>query len=305
MPCRGSPRPLGLRRADHIPSAFQISAFCTVIVRELSNPRRFRRGGSWLVQFFTCKGQPSQISDLIKACVLTTRWVFERPRAFDSVPNCQPLHLNPRFLIMLMYLGELSPDVLEVLICTLARFFSFAVDFHPESQSINKTTHASSYTLSAEVLTKCSLSKHMQAMHAYLLAVIATRLGEGEACKYLFLMASIYASIISRSSTLCSSLFRGNFLRAVACHRDRFKHDLNRQQLQLCRAVKANEVTWGDVDRALEALGQVPHLWPTLSEQMAQWQGAGLLLMAIGMPHWEGRKSGGRSVNRGESFSRK
>jgi len=47
-----------------------------------------------LVQIATClKGQPSQTSALVEAIVLTTRWLFERPRAFDSVPNRQPLDL--------------------------------------------------------------------------------------------------------------------------------------------------------------------------------------------------------------------
>ena len=104
---------------------------------------------------------------------------------------------------MLMYVGELSPDIIDVLISTLTRFFSFAVDFHPDSHIINKTTHTSSYTywflvLSAEILTKCSLSKEMQARHAYLLAVIATRLNGVGACDYLVFTASIYASVIPK-----------------------------------------------------------------------------------------------------------
>jgi hypothetical protein len=162
---------------------------------------------------------------------------------------------------MLMYLGKLSPDVLEVLIGTLTCFFSFAVDFHPESQSINKTTHTSSYTywflvLSAKILTKCQLSNELQARHNYLLAVIATSLREDEACDYLFLTASIYASIISGSPVMCSSSFWGDFLCAVTRHRDRLKGDLNPQRSQLCSAVKANEVAWGDIDRALEKVGR-------------------------------------------------
>jgi hypothetical protein len=208
-----------------------------------------------------------------------------------------------------MYLGELSPYVLEVLIGTLTRFFTFAVDFHPESQSINKTTHTSSYTywflvLSAEILTKCSLSKEMQSRHAYLLAVIATRLDEGEACDYLFLTASIYASIISRSSAMCSSPFGGNFLRAVTRHRDMFKGDLNYQQLQLRRAVKAHEVAWGDIDRALEALR------PSDATFVPNSAGAyGTIAGCRSLSHAydsdptldEGRESGGRSRNHGES----
>ena len=70
-----------------------------------------------------------------------------------------PHFLASRLFIMLMYLAELFPDVLEVLIGTLTHFFTFTVDFYPESQNINKTTHTSSYTywflvLSAEILTK-------------------------------------------------------------------------------------------------------------------------------------------------------
>jgi hypothetical protein len=157
---------------------------------------------------------------------------------------------------MLMYLGKLSPDVLGVLIGTLTCFFSFAARFHPETESIDKTTHTSSYTywflvLSARILSKCSLSKEMRARHDYLLFVIATTLSEDTACDYLFLTASIYASIISRSSAMCSSTFWGDFLRAVTRHRERLKGDLNPQRLQLYRAVKANEVAWGDIDHAL------------------------------------------------------
>ena len=47
-----------------------------------------------LVQIATCKGRPSQTSALVEACVLTTRWLFERPHDFEKlVPNSQPLHL--------------------------------------------------------------------------------------------------------------------------------------------------------------------------------------------------------------------
>jgi hypothetical protein len=210
---------------------------------------------------------------------------------------------------MLIYLGELSPDVLEVLIGTLTRFFSFAADFHPESQSINKTTHTSSYTywflaLSAEILTKCSLSKEMQARHAYLLAVLATRLGEGEACDYLFLTASIYASIISRSSAMCSSPFWGDFLRAVTRHRDRFKGDLNHQQLQLRKAVKANEIAWGDIDRALKVLGPSdPTSVPNSATANDTIAGRRPLFHGYDKDPTlgEGRGSGGRSRDSGES----
>ena len=161
---------------------------------------------------------------------------------------------------MLMYLDKLSPDVLGVLIGTLTCFFNFAAYFDPKSESIDRTTHTSSYTywflvLSARILTTCSLSEEMRARHDYLLFVITTTLGEDTACDYLFLTASIYASIISRSSAMCSSPFWGNFLRAVMRHRDRFKGDLNPQRAQLYRAVKANEVVWGDTHHALAKVG--------------------------------------------------
>jgi hypothetical protein len=60
-----------------------------------------------LVQIATCKGgRPTQTSDLVKACVLTTRRVFERPHTFDSVPNSQPLHL-----ISKPGMSRLLPDI--------------------------------------------------------------------------------------------------------------------------------------------------------------------------------------------------
>ena len=207
-----------------------------------------------------------------------------------------------------MYLGELSSDVLEVLIGTLTRFFTFAMNFHPKSQSINTTTHTSSYTywflaLSAEILTKCSLSEEMQSRHSYLLAVIADHLDQGQACDYLFLTASIYASIISRSSAMCSLSFGRKFLCAVRRHHDRFKGDPSHQQLPLRRAVKANEVVWGDIDRALETLGPSDAAFVPKS-------GTNDTMTRRPPPSrdcdrdptlGEGRESGGRSKDSGES----
>ena len=46
-----------------------------------------------LVQIATCKGRPSQTPALVRACVLVTRWLFEQPHTFDSVPDAQPLNL--------------------------------------------------------------------------------------------------------------------------------------------------------------------------------------------------------------------
>jgi hypothetical protein len=153
-----------------------------------------------------------------------------------------------------MYLDELSPDAQGVLIGTLTHFFSFAVDFHPDSQSINKTTHTSSYTysflaLSADILSKCSLSKEMQSRHTYLLSVIATYLNEGKGSYYLFLTASIYASIISKSSAMYSSSSGREFLRAVTRRRNGPGDEL---QDQLLTALRANEVTWDYIDHALK-----------------------------------------------------
>jgi hypothetical protein len=194
-----------------------------------------------------------------------------------------------------MYLDELSFDVKGVLIGTLTRFFNFALDFDPESQCIHKTTHTSSYTywflrLSAEILTKCSLSNEMQARHAYLLTVITTRLNEGKECYYLFLMASIYAAnIISERSTIHSSPSGCKFLRAVTrYHGLNLKRDPTLKELELYSAVNANEVTWDHIDHALKALEPsdaafVPNRDPTLGEE---------------------RESGGLSRDRGESPSR-
>ena len=55
-------------------------------------------GEAALVQIASCILQPSQTSALVKACIHTTRWLFnEWPQTFDSVPNSQPLDLisNP------------------------------------------------------------------------------------------------------------------------------------------------------------------------------------------------------------------
>lgn len=231
-----------LPSSEYVPSA-QFSRENSVTREDL--------GAVALVQIATCKGgRPFQTPALTKACVLTTRWLFERPRTFDSVPDSQPLQLISKP-------GEVSPDDLEVLIGTLIRFFTYAVDFHPESQIMDKTTYTSSYTyrflvLSAEILTECSLSllSHaMQARHAYLLTVITTRLDQDKACDYLLITAWIYASIISKSK-VCSSPSGAKFLRTVASRRDKLA-DLKQQQRQLWDALKADEVRWNNIDRAI------------------------------------------------------
>ena len=156
---------------------------------------------------------------------------------------------------MVVYLVELSPKVLEDLIGTLTHFFAFAAKFRPESQCINKTTHTSSYTywfldLSARILTRCSLPKEMQNRHAYILDVIAIHLGDGKVRDYLFLTASIYASIISTSPAVYSSEDGHDFLRAVKRYRDGLKDNSNRQQLY--DALRVGEIEWAAIDRALE-----------------------------------------------------
>ncbi|KAF8322428.1 hypothetical protein F5887DRAFT_1028379 [Amanita rubescens] len=95
----------------------------------------------------------------------------------------------------------------------------------------------------------------MQARHAYLLTVITTCLNEGKECYYLFLTASIYASTISKSSAMCSSSSGRDFLRAVTRHRDGPKDDLQSQlhKSQLHSAMKADEVVWSRINRALQA----------------------------------------------------
>jgi hypothetical protein len=149
-----------------------------------------------------------------------------------------------------------------VLIATLTRFFSFAIDFEPDDQIVHKTTHTSSYTywflnLSAKILTKCSLSEEMESRHTYILRMIAVRLDKGKAYDYLFHAASIYASIISNSPVMCKSPFWGDFLRALDHHRHRdyLGTGLNYQQSRLCKALKADEVAWGNIDREITALG--------------------------------------------------
>lgn len=46
-----------------------------------------------LVQIATCMGRPSLSSTIVEASVHVTRWLFDHPRTFDSVPDKQPLHI--------------------------------------------------------------------------------------------------------------------------------------------------------------------------------------------------------------------
>ena len=222
-----------------------------------------------LLQTATCRGRPLPSADLVKACVRATRWLFERPHTLDSVPNKQPLHViskagtyhfRSQHCSFSSFLDKLSPDALEALIDTLSHFFSFAADFQPKSQIIGHTTHTSQYTywflvLSARILTERLLTEEMVARHSYILRLIASRLGERQEGDYLFYTASIYASTITTSPTIHSSSFWPDFIRAVKYYRDDFlKDDLDYPKSPLRQAVKADEVVWGNIDRAFEAL---------------------------------------------------
>lgn len=163
----------------------------------------------------------------------------------------------------MMMLGDLSPSMLEGLINTLTRFFTFAADYHPDKQDLNRTTHTSSYTywflnLSANILSKGSLSEEMLARLSYILYVITVRLDEEKEHDYLFLTASIYAAkIISSSSPMLSSPFWAGFLSSLKKYHCKFpgnEPDNRESRLSMRKALKANEVAWPDIDRALEDL---------------------------------------------------
>ena len=88
-----------------------------------------------------------------------------------------------------------------------------------------------------------------------ILRLIADRLGERKEGDYLFYMASIYASIITISPTMNSSSFWPDFIRAVQNYRDNFlKDDVDHLKSPLRKAVEADEVVWGNIDRAIKAL---------------------------------------------------
>ena len=93
------------------------------------------------------------------------------------------------------------------------------------------------------------------ARHSYILRLIAGRMGERQEGDYLFYTASIYASKITTSSTIHSSSFWPDFIHAVKRYRDKFlKGDVDYTKSPLCKAVKADEVVWGNIDRAVKAL---------------------------------------------------
>jgi hypothetical protein len=160
--------------------------------------------------------------------------------------------------------------------------------------------------LSAKILiTEHLLSEEMLARHSYVLHMIAIHLGETKKCDYLFHTASIYASIITTSSAMQSSQFWPDFLRAVKCYRDNFlRGELNEPESPLCKAVKADEVRWGNIDRALEALGHSdaaftsdshgPNDTRAVHRSLPCAHGQDLALS-------EGREFGGRTGDAGES----
>ena len=241
----------------------------TVFLREDSATREDLSAVA-LLKIATCKGHPFRSTELVRACVRVTRWLFEQPRTLDLVSKKQPLHLisKPGTSHLLsqhgnfsLDLDKLSLEALGELIDTLSRFFTFAADFCPNSQIIGQTTHTSSHTywflvLSAKIFTERSLSEELWARHSFILRTIAVCLGKKQEGDYLFYTASIYASKISTSPAMRSSHFCGNFLRAVKCYRDDLlNNDPNYLKSPLRKAVCADEVVWPDIDQALEALG--------------------------------------------------
>ena len=92
LPIHSNPLPTG-DLADLVPflpdSKFVPSA---VFLRDKSATREDLSAVA-LLQIVTYRNEPSQSAALVNACVRTTRWLFERPRTLDSVPNNQPLHL--------------------------------------------------------------------------------------------------------------------------------------------------------------------------------------------------------------------
>ena len=94
----------------------------------------------------------------------------------------------------------------------------------------------------------------MLARHSNILRLVALCLEERKEGDYLFYTVSIYASIIATSPTIRSSSFWPEFIRAVKRYRDDFLRDLDHLMSPLRKAVKADEVVWGNIDRAFKAL---------------------------------------------------
>ncbi|KAG6811663.1 hypothetical protein H0H92_006376 [Tricholoma furcatifolium] len=253
-----------LRPSKYVPSAVFLQNSKSATRKDLTEVA--------LLQIVTCKGKPCQTRSLVSACVNTTRWLFEEPRTLASIPEKQPLDL-----IRVSKPKEISsfssvPGALEVLIGSLTRFFDFARHFKPDTQSLNMTTHTSAYTysfltLSANILCKCPLSVELQHRHEYMLYMLSLHLDEEESSEYLFHTASIYASRISitTSESMRSSQNWANFLRSV--HR---RHSRGLPMSQMWRALKADEVVWGDIERAFAAFQWTDHGTNTL-ESIFQW----------------------------------
>ncbi|PPQ80948.1 hypothetical protein CVT25_014705 [Psilocybe cyanescens] len=209
-----------------------------------------------LLQVSCLKGLPCQSADLVKACIRATNWLFQRPRELDTVPEKQPLHLISKP-------ASLSTDALEALIETLASFFSYAAEYQPEEHghAIRATTYTSSYTywfltLSAKIIASCSLSSEILARHTYILSRITSCFGERKNCDYLFYVTSIYASNITASAAITSSVFWNEFLHSVMHYRSTLMQEKPENlKLPLPRALKAGEIVWSNFNRALAALG--------------------------------------------------
>ncbi|PPQ85215.1 hypothetical protein CVT25_010085, partial [Psilocybe cyanescens] len=192
-----------------------------------------------LLQVSCLKGLPCQSADLVKACMRTTNWLFERPRVLDTIPEKQPLHLISKP-------NSLSTDALEALIGTLACFFSCAAEYQPggHDHAIGATTHTFSYTcwfltLSVKIIANCSLSREILARHTYILSRITSCFAERKDCDHLFYVASIYASNITTTSAINSSPFWNEFLRSVTLYHSTLTQKTREIWLPLPRALKA------------------------------------------------------------------
>ncbi|KAG6824355.1 hypothetical protein H0H92_007113 [Tricholoma furcatifolium] len=74
-----------LRPSKYVPSAVFLQNSKSATRKDLTEVA--------LLQIVTCKGKPCQTGSLVSACVNTTRWLFEEPRALASIPEKQPLDL--------------------------------------------------------------------------------------------------------------------------------------------------------------------------------------------------------------------
>ena len=124
-------------------------------------------------------------------------------------------------------------------------FFHFRMTFQPRSDSIDHTTHTSSYTFwflkyFAEILARCFQSS----IHAYMLKSITSKLGEldtQEPSHYLFFTSSIYASTISTSESHRKITWLDDLLRSLDDYRNKFPTD---PKSPLGIALRFGEVEW-------------------------------------------------------------